>query len=283
MDEQQTPAKKRTKKQEAAPQSGSALIPHEPEQQPKALSFVGAALAVITNFEVLGKVKEFMKRPYEKETPGDKVKKLPVTGYDYVKYSYMDREFKDQFPMYDWTMIQKDIVMGWIVYTVKVTDRITGNSQLGSGGARIATFKSAEVLDHRAIVDMGHSDAAALSNALKNAMSRFGICADVYRRLEEDRTPEQEERFDSLYKTLPLSWKVMIEEKWKALGAGYDDFLDTLELKLADYNQKEELKRQRAQTPPKPPQQAQAQTGTQTQPINKPSDGLQAGQRKVEL
>lgn len=241
MEENQEEKKKGKKKSTEVATLPQATAPDIPVDNNK-LSMIGSAVAVLSNLHVFDKIKEYMYRPYEKETPAEKVKKLPGSGYDYVKYGYMDREFKDLFPLYSWEVLHKDIVMGWILYTVKVTDRTTGNSQLGSGGARIATFKNAEVLDHKAIVDMGHNDASALSNALKNAMSRFGICADVYRRVEEDLTDEQKDRWNELYKQMPIQWKIQVEEKWRALGGGYSDFLDTLELRIADYNKKEQDK-----------------------------------------
>jgi len=167
--------------------------------------------------------------PFDRLTPKEKVKKRP-DGYDYIESSWMDKEFKTQSPLYATELVHYSEGHGWITIVVRLTDRVTGNSELGASSARIMV-KSGTGLEptFKDIIDKGNNVASALTKAIKNAQSRFGIGADVYGKRESVITDAERERYESMLKiikSLAPAKAQIFAEQWKELGTDYTDYLD---------------------------------------------------------
>jgi hypothetical protein len=173
-------------------------------------------------------LRQHIASPFDIKTPPEKVKKRP-DGYDYVEGSYMDFQTKQFMPLYRYSLVNVQIVEGWINVIVSLEDRITGNVELGADSARIQVKRDAEQPTFRDIIDMGNNLKSALSKAIKNAQSRFGISADIYGRRESAPTDLQRERFESLCKEIkdisPARAQTYVEQ-WKELGTDWDEFMD---------------------------------------------------------
>ena len=184
-------------------------------------------LTVLSNAKSI--VLDHITAPFNIPTPKEKVKKRP-DGYDYIESSWMDKEFKTQSPIYSHELVHYSEGHGWITIIVRLTDRTTGNSELGASSARIMV-KSGTGLEptFKDIIDKGNNVASALTKAIKNAQSRFGIGADVYGKRESAITDQERDRYESMSKTiksLAPSKQSIFEEQWKELGTDYTDFLD---------------------------------------------------------
>jgi hypothetical protein len=179
-------------------------------------------------------VREYITAPYDQKTPPEKVKKRP-DGFDYIESSFMDYETKKFMPLYEYKLLHVMSDMGWISIIVSLTDRTTGNTELGAGSARIQVSRGVEQPGFRDVIDMSNNYKAALSNAIKNAQSRFGIGADVYQRRESIPTDAERKRFSEmkieLY-AINATRAKMFEEQWKDLGTDWTEFMDRWQVYL---------------------------------------------------
>ena len=184
-------------------------------------------------------IREYITSPYDKLTPPEKVKKRP-DGYDYVESSYMDFETKKFMPLYEYKLLHYGNDMGWISVIVSLTDRTTGNTELGAGSARVQVSRGVETPGFRDVIDMSNNIKAALTNAIKNAQSRFGIAADIYQRRESIPDDAERKRFDELKKAIyaisPTRAK-MFADQWQDLGTDWTEFLDKWQI-YVDRNSK---------------------------------------------
>lgn len=173
-------------------------------------------------------LRNYITAPYDQKTPKEKVKKRP-DGYDYVESSFMDFETKKFMPLYKYKLLNLTWELGWINCIVSLKDRITGNTELGAGAARIQVNRGIEEPGFRDVIDMSNNVKAALTNAVKNAQSRFGISADVYQRRESIPTEDERKRFE-LMKTqvyeINATRAKMFAEQWTNLGTDWSEFLD---------------------------------------------------------
>jgi hypothetical protein len=167
-------------------------------------------------------------KPFDIKTPPEKVKKRP-DGYDYVESSYMDYQTKSHIPLYEYRLLHISFESGWINVIVSLTDRITGNTELGADSARIQVSRGAEAPNFRDIIDMGNNLKSSLSKAIKNAQARFGFSADVYQRRESIPTDSERMRYEQMSKeisTLSPSRASTFKEQWSNLGTDWSEFLD---------------------------------------------------------
>lgn len=174
-----------------------------------------------------GLISHIMK-PFNIKTPPEKVKKRP-DGYDYVKGSYLDFQAKSTMPLYEYSLLHVSIVEGNIVVFVSLKDRITGNVEIGASGERIQVRANAENPTFRDIIDMGNNVKSALTEAIKNAQSRFGFAADVYLKRESIPTDSERQRFEELHatiKSMSPSRAQTFKEGWDGLGTGWREFMD---------------------------------------------------------
>lgn len=173
-------------------------------------------------------VNNYITQPLDVKTPPEKVKKRP-DGFDYVESSYMDYQTKKFMPLYEYKLLHVSIEHGWINVIISLKDRITNNIELGADSARIQVRRDAETPSFRDIIDMGNNLKSALSKAIKNAQSRFGIAADVYQKRESVPTDDERTRFEQMAKTIksfsPTRARVF-EESWASLGTDWSEFLD---------------------------------------------------------
>jgi hypothetical protein len=164
----------------------------------------------------------------EQKTPVEKVKKRP-DGYDYVESSFMDYETKKFMPLYSYKLLHVATELGWITVIVSLTDRITGNIELGAGSARIQVSRGVETPGFRDVIDMGNNVKSALTNAIKNAQSRFGIASDVYQKRESIPTDAERDRFAAMQKEIHginATRALMFNDQWLNLGTDWTEFLD---------------------------------------------------------
>ena len=186
----------------------------------------------IANIEIVNHLHDdilnHISKPLDVKTPPEKVKKRP-DGFDYVEGSFMDFETKKFMPLYEYTFLHISFNMGWINVVVSLKDRTTGNIELGSGAARIQVPKGVDEPGFRDVIDMNNNIKAALTNAIKNAQSRFGICADIYGRRESIPSNLERERFDSLkieIKAISTTRALQFEEGWNSLGTDWTEYMD---------------------------------------------------------
>lgn len=189
---------------------------------------VATNITLMSQEEVKATVTEYITSPFNVPTPKEKVKKRP-DGYDYIESSWMDKGFKTHSPLYDNDLIHYSEDMGWITIIVKITSRITGNSELGGSSVRIQVRQGVTAPSFRDIIDKGNNVAACLSKAIKNAQSRFGHGADIYGKREEIRTEEEITRFDLMLKEIRKISKPrmqLFEDGWKEIGVDFSEYLD---------------------------------------------------------
>lgn len=199
--------------------------------------------------EELKRVIEYNFKPYEQETPPDKIKKRP-DGYDYVEYSYMDKEYKKYHPFYSIRMVgtpQLYLQLLYVECSIELTSKITGNTECGTGGARIQLKTEAKKLVESGkrgvlpfdIIDYDKNVKSALTNAIKNAESRFGIAADVYQRREFAPSESQQAEFNKLLGELTISEKYTFRTQWGQTDGDYDKILNKMKKEVKKKGQNE--------------------------------------------
>jgi hypothetical protein len=185
------------------------------------------------------------------KTPKEYIKKRD-DGFDYPEFSYMLEQMNIYHPLReentDFIINEK---AGVVVAVTKIRDLITGELRTGVDAHRITIKKEARgkvsINPTSDIVDIGNDYKSASQEALRNAYSRFGICADVYKRILTTKpTPEQSSRFykiidivldritkspDEDKKKKIMNWQDSIVEQWKkCTNLNADEYLDKLEL-----------------------------------------------------
>jgi len=185
-----------------------------------------ANIEMMKNFQAV--VTEHITSPFDVLTPKEKVKKR-LDGYDYVESSWMDKSFKTHSPLYSSELLHYSENMGWVTAIVKVTDRVTGNSELGGSSVRIQVKQGTLEPTFRDIIDKGNNVAAVITRAIKNAQSRFGHSADIYGKRESVRTEDEKQRFTSMLNRITIISKDrarLFQEQWNGLGTDYTEFLE---------------------------------------------------------
>lgn len=173
-------------------------------------------------------VAEHITHPFDVPTPKEKVKKRP-DGFDYIESSWMDKQFKEHTPLYSTELLHFSEAMGWVTAIVRVTDRLTGNSELGGSSVRIQVRQGTTEPTFKDIIDKGNNVAAVITRAVKNAQSRFGHGADIYGKRESVRSNEENQRYESMLKeiqNISRNRAKLFEEGWSELGADFTEFLD---------------------------------------------------------
>ena len=170
----------------------------------------------------------YISRPKDVKTPAEKVKLRP-DGFDYVESSWMDYQSKMFMPLYEYKLLHLSVDFGWISVIISLTDKITGNTELGADSARIMVKRDSESPSFRDIIDMGNNIKSALSKAIKNAQSRFGISADVYRKIESSPTNEERTRYEAIAKdvhSISPTRAQVLRDQWVGLGTDWNQLLD---------------------------------------------------------
>lgn len=182
-------------------------------------------------------VADKIKAPFNVPTPKEKVRKRP-DGFDYVEGSWMDHVAKEHFPLYEYKLEWIELQFGWVNIIISLKDKITGNVELGAGAARIQVPRSVDTPGFRDVIDLGNNLKAALTQAIKNAQSRFGVAADVYQKRESVPTQDEGNRFtnmlNEIQKFSPTKAKIF-QDQWNDLGVDYSDFLDKWQIFLDKY------------------------------------------------
>lgn len=213
-----------------SPQTGLGMAQLPPSFQNNPVANAYTSLNLPGEVEKI--LTDYIKAPFEKETPKEKVSKRP-DGLDYVEGSYMDHLFKEHTKLYETDLLfVQPTNFGWVYCGVRLKDRKTGNSEVGVGGARIQIKRGTEIPDYKSIVDFDKNIKSALSQAIKDAQKRFGYCADIYDRRESEISELDRERYLELLKRIPFEIRDRVETKWKDMKSGYSEWLDTMEEKF---------------------------------------------------
>jgi hypothetical protein len=187
-----------------------------------------ADLSILSDENLRAAVTEHITSIYDVKTPVEKVKRRP-DGLDYIESTWMDKTWKEFSPLYEYSLLMHNESLGYVDIIVMLKDRVTGNTELGAGSARIQVKRGTGDPEYSNILDKGNQLKAALTNAIKNAQSRFGVGADIYGKREETRTEEEEARFRSMLVTIKKiapSRAQMFEIQWSELGVDYTEYLD---------------------------------------------------------
>lgn len=206
----------------------NGVVPHNPAQASD-LGRTIAGLSILKDDDLRSVVTEHITSPFNIPTPKEKVKRRP-DGFDYIESTWLDKVTKEGMPLYKYSLLHISESLGWIDVIVSLEDRATGNIELGAGSARIQVRRdSQDPPGFRDVVDKGNNLKSALTNAIKNAQSRFGYGADIYGKREGLRTEEDLERYKRLLvdiKSISQSKAQVFEEQWNELGVDFSDFLD---------------------------------------------------------
>jgi hypothetical protein len=198
--------------------------------------------------EAREKLVEIINRPFEEKTPKTKVKRRP-DGYDYVSGSYMASKFKEHNPLYEYTELPVIVIHRELLYitaTVRLRSRVTGNTEVGAGAARITISVKAKELFEKGqktsilpfdLIDLDSNVKSALEEARKNAEREFGIAADIFRRQEVEPTKEQQEAFDQLIEDHygdDIVKRQAVKEQWltkTGSASAYDEMIEKIRKK----------------------------------------------------
>jgi hypothetical protein len=189
-------------------------------------------IEMISNAKSKTIVSSYIREPLKASTPAEKVKKRP-DGYDYVESAWMDKSFKEFSPLYKVELVLHHESMFHIDFIVSVTDRLTGNTELGAGSSRIQVRRGVDNPGPADIINKGNNLTAALTLAIKNAQSRFGHAADIYGKCQEVPTDDEKTRFKTMFKTikgLNPTRAYTFEEQWNQLGHDFTEYLNNWDI-----------------------------------------------------
>jgi hypothetical protein len=213
--------------------------------------------------EILERIRKHVREPFDKQTPKDFIHKMGEKKGDirfedmeYPDFAYMVSEMDRLHPLRSEQVtyeIHENV--GVISATAIVTDLITHEVRTGGDAHRIALKKASrgETKKIEDIIDVGNDVKSAMTEALRNVYSRFGICADVYgKNLREPVTPDQRYKFQQLmldideFKQLLPDIKDSIDSWQEGLNKGWStqirstagNWLEKLEKLIQEKKQK---------------------------------------------
>ena len=195
---------------------------------------------------------DFVTKASDIPTPRKHVRKRP-DGFFYPEYEYM-LDLMNQFhPVRSETLLHpitlNEKTMCYEADVI-VKDLITGEERSGSECHPVPAYEagSSVMKDLKTIRELlGNAKKSALTEALRNAYSRFGIAADIYKKtLKKESTEEQQQRFailiaeaESLQSTEGITpqqkqkledWTLDLRDKWTMQNKNSAaEFLDNLD------------------------------------------------------
>lgn len=172
----------------------------------------------------------------------------------YVKNQYMDNIFKLFYPIHTIKIVSERILTNaWIIYNVEIEAKVGLNLSItncGAGASRImipkeirAGIKNGTIPIERLSpldwIDVGNDAKSALTKAISNAQSRFGVCADVYNKgiMPEHIRKSIERTIDKIIETnvvLPME-KINVKRDWSELKSKKGNYLDFLAMLCEKY------------------------------------------------
>lgn len=149
-------------------------------------------------------VASHVKKARRVKTPKHQVEVQKGTGYQYASAAYMIDQMDNFHPLRkEEGSVSINDKTACILAVVTVTDLITGESRVGTDAHRI-TFKKDSEKGLESLVDIGNDAKSALSEAIRNAYSRFGIAADIYKKvMKEPVTEEQRVKLEEILSSIP--------------------------------------------------------------------------------
>lgn len=156
--------------------------------------------------------------------------------YAYVPSNYMDDTFKKWYPIHKIKITAGPAVIAncWVSCSVEIEAFLSPSISIINPGtachrlnipeklrkALVAKTIRPEELTPLDWIDLSNDFKAALTDAIKNAQSRFGVCADVYNKgiLPESEIIKIKAAFLELWKTIPNSMEqLMVKKEWDEL------------------------------------------------------------------
>ena len=206
----------------------------------------GSTAVLLISDEERQQLYERAKAERSKKTPPKQIKQKG--GYNYAEFAYMLDEMDRLHPLRSEIITSDEFNEKYLIYNVRVqvTDITTGESRAGVDTHAVVAYNAKS--DGGGLKDpstfrelMGNAHKAALTKALRNAYSNFGVAADLYQTfLAEESTKVQKERFYEFdkfidEKVIPNSeraqmWWKQIRQEWEQQDETTADmYLDSLQ------------------------------------------------------
>lgn len=136
----------------------------------------------------------------QEKTPANELEKLPGKDFDYVRVGYMRGQMEKAFPQswdvefFETSNAETLLKAKAIVVKARISIRHPQTRQVvmvkeAYGGVGIKFLK-----DGSGPLDLGNDYKSAQADAMKKAISLFGICADVYEPVVHKREEAREDR-----------------------------------------------------------------------------------------
>ncbi len=158
--------------------------------------------------------------------------------YAYVPSNYMDDTFKKWYPIHKIRITSGPTVIAncWVSCSVEIEAFLSPSISIQNPGtachrlnipeklrkALIARTTKPEELTPLDWIDLSNDFKAALTDAIKNAQSKFGVCADIYNKgiLPESDIIKIKAAFLDMWKLIPNSMEqLMVKKEWDDLCA----------------------------------------------------------------
>lgn len=155
-------------------------------------------------------------------------KDMGNVSYPYPNTAYMYQEFNRLYPLHKFTVIKVEYLptLLSVQVIVELTDLKTGTTEIGVGSARVQIKKTSredleagrKVLTPFDIVDYDKSVKSARTQAKKDAIKEFDVCADIYDRIVvskeiHDQWKKEYDRIVDKYIVDPTT-KAKFNQRW---------------------------------------------------------------------
>ena len=170
----------------------------------KSMSRAGQEM-VLMDEEALKAAYERLKKAKDVKTPASQIK--TKGEFPYAEYSYMLDQFEKEHPLYVFKIEPSGTFFNekYLIYHVAVhlIDLATGETRAGVGSHPVLAYEAAAKGGAMKEISwirqqMSNAYKSALTEAQRNAMSNWGICADLYgTQMSEPPTEDQVKQFNS--------------------------------------------------------------------------------------
>lgn len=149
--------------------------------------------------------------------------------FPYVPYAYMLEKFEQVIPLYRERLVVCEFhpQVLQVFVCLEITDLTTGNTRIGTGAARVQvsteTKKAVEAGERQLrpfdILDYDKQIKSARTQAKKDAIKEFGVCADIYDRIivPDELISKMQKEFNEIVKSIesPLE-RMNWNKEWQA-------------------------------------------------------------------
>ena len=182
---------------------------------------------VLTNQDDYQKIREHLKgltgEAYTRKTPPEFTDKKG--SYTFADWAYMLDQMNELHPLRTERVIDEGFIEKYILFycTVEVTDLLTHETRIGSDVHPVVAFDkgSTNVKPINEIREFfGNAKKAALTKALRNAYSNFGVASDLYGSVLV--TPPSKEQFEKFETVITIDWAGWDLDKSQKMKAWLD-------------------------------------------------------------